>query len=314
LIYIVTLHPAIDRAVFVSAMDPSEVNRVLRVTKQAAGKGVNVATALYHMDTPCMIATILGGENGSYIASRLNEKQIPTMVQWIGGETRENIKIIPSDGTVLEFNQNGPSVSEEDVNKLMDQLMARVVPGDLVVLTGSIPIGISLDTYKRILFLFHQIGVITVLDASKEAFAYGLEAQPHIIKPNRSELEDYCGHKLSTLDDVIEEAKAIVRKGVRQVIVTLGDQGSLYVDKDQVLHAKPYPVIVKNTVGAGDTFVAGFIADYQTKDIVTRFRWANALATCSVTSEASGLIQLTEANAIFDNITIESIETDRRGE
>ena len=301
MIYTVTLNPAIDKT-FV--MD--EKKNIIKEILQPAGKGINVSLALNQLNQKSTIITLLGGDNGAYLKHQINKLGIPLIFLEISGNSRLNNKYIFHDGKVKEVNEQGPLCDITVLGKLQKILESTVMKGDIVVFSGSVPKGLPDNTYQILIESLKQKGVVTVLDANKVQLKNGLLAHPTIIKPNQDEL----GHTFDTQINDVKEASVYAKKthnkGIKEVLVTLGSLGSILVASKSYC-AEPMELSVKNTVGAGDSFLAGYIYGkvngYNLKDA---FTFAVAVASSSVVNEVTG-IHNNQASHFFNQIVIKEM-------
>lgn len=303
MIYTISFHPAIDRTILVDAISPPNVATIQDNNRQAAGKGINVSLALQELDIASTVVTMLAGEQGDFIRQSLFEANIPAMVHLTDGNTRENIKVIPLQGPVLECNDNGPMTTMEDVRVLLDLLYPQLQPGDIVVLTGSLPPGLPETTYFEVIMTLHAYDVTIVLDADHAALYHGIAAKPHIIKPNKYELEHYFNGSIDSIDDAIVYGRLLHQQGIPEVLITLGSEGSILITKQGTWIATSPALQVINTVGAGDTFVAGYLAALA-KPPEERLRYAAAYASCAVLSAGTGPASTARLDSLFEQITI----------
>lgn len=305
MIYTVTLNPAIDHAVFLQPEGNSlENNKV--TTKEAAGKGINVSRVLQTLGVKSVACAVVGGENGQFIQDELAKQEIPMIVQTMVGNTRENIKIIHTEGPVKEKNQKGPDYDPKLVHRLLDDVFSKAKNGDIIVLSGSIPQGLPANIYQDIISDCHNRGLSVCLDTSGPALRSGIAAKPDIIKPNKEEMEQLAGRSLPTLENIIEYGKILLNKGIKEVIITLGKDGLLYVSAKSVIQVPPLAVNVINTVGAGDSFVAGFVAMRdQGEPIDVCLSYATAVATASVTQPTTVLTDTSKIKTYQDLVTLQ---------
>jgi 1-phosphofructokinase len=290
MIYTITLNPAIDHAILLEEKDRSGTPNHKSSYKEAAGKGINVSRVLKKIGVDSVACTILGGENGAYIQNQLKQEEIPMLVQTITDNTRENTKLIPSEGPVQEQNAKGPSYSVNLIQTLFHDVFSQAKIGDIIVLSGSIPQGIPVNIYQHLISDCHKRGLSVFLDTSGPALALGITAKPDMIKPNLQELEQLSGHDLPSVKSIIKYGKSLINKGIKEVIITLGKDGSLYLSNDFIIQIPPLEVPVINTVGAGDSFVAGFVAMRdQNQSVENCLTYATAVATASVTEPTTVL-------------------------
>ena len=309
MIYTLTLNPAIDRTIYVDEINHVDVTRVKTTRRDEAGKGVNVSKVIQSLEKSSICLGFLAGENGNYIKSQLNSKGITNYFIEVRGETRENIKLIEtSTNKVLELNEQGPIVTEDDINKLFEFMDTLLQKDDCLVISGSVPKGVDVSIYKEIIARYKRKGVVTILDASNELFAKALESSPDIIKPNIYELEKYLGKELPEMKDVILECKKLEIDGVKQVIVSMGKDGALYVDCEHSVKFDVPLLKALSTVGAGDSFVAG-IAVGLTKfdDPIEMIKYAASVGSASCLTEGTNPGSLEDVNEIYKKITLRNV-------
>lgn len=290
MIYTITLNPAIDHTIRLNDLEEITTDPLSLPQKEAAGKGINVSRVLKKIGVESVACTILGGPNGDFIIDQLQQQQIPMIVQRIHHNTRENKKVIAKQGLIKEYNEEGPSYELKYIQYLIDDLFNRTENGDIIVLSGSIPQNLPTNIYQEIIVECHKRNLSVVLDTSGSALASGILAKPDIIKPNMDELEQLAGQSLTTTKDIIKYAKTLLHKGVKEVIITMGDKGLLYISNNFIIQVQPIIVPVINTVGAGDSFVAGFVAMRDKKQSIQDcLSFATAVATASVMEQTTVL-------------------------
>lgn len=259
MIYTVTLNAALDKTVLIRDFAVGALNRAESVYVEAGGKGINVAKAIRSLDCSCVAMGFLGGGTGDTIEERLRTLGIECDFVRVAGETRTNIKIMdPVERTVTEVNECGTPVSPELLELLESKLLSRVVPGDTVILSGSVPPGVDEGIYAKWIALLRDAGAATMLDADGALFRRGVDAVPSAVKPNLSEMIGLCGKRLPTVGDIGPQARVLLQKGIETVLVSMGADGALLFCEQGAWHAPALPVEVKSTVGAGDTMVAAW--------------------------------------------------------
>lgn len=287
MIYTITLNPAIDKTVILDSLKKGQVNRSIYSRDDAGGKGINVAKVIKNLGYDVCAMGLIGEENKEDIYKKLDKNKIKYDFIEIDGETRTNIKIVEKEaGVFTDINQAGFEAKNEDVNKLTELVESKIKDGDVVVLSGSIPKGIDEDIYKYMIEKFKVKGAKIIFDADGEVLKYGLEACPYLIKPNINELKSIinCTDEIESIKNATTE---LVDRGIKTV-VSMGENGALYIDEQNVLLAKPIRVDVKSTVGAGDSMVAAFaIGIHENMQVEETFRLAVASSTAKITKEGS---------------------------
>ncbi len=290
MIYTVTLNPAIDYVVFLpDAMKGGGVNRSAREEYQFGGKGVNVSVMLKTLGMESTALGFVAGFTGEALAKGVADMGIKAQfLPASGGMTRINVKV-KGGGEETEINGSGPVISDADTAALMAQLGA-LAEGDVLILSGSVPSSMPADSYARILERVKDRGVLAVVDTSGKALLDALPYRPFLIKPNNHELAAIFGCELRTDEDIIRCAKALQERGARNVLVSLAGDGSLLVTQsgETVRMGCPRGTIV-NSVGAGDSMVAGFVAGYmQTGDFGHALRLGTAAGSATAFSAGLG--------------------------
>ncbi|MFV9504476.1 MAG: 1-phosphofructokinase [Oscillochloridaceae bacterium umkhey_bin13] len=285
----VTLNPAIDRTVTINDFAAGQVNRVEQSQDSPGGKGVNVAVTLADAEHRVAVTGLLGRENATSFEDLFACKQIEDQFVRVAGRTRVGIKIIdPQQGQTTDINFPGPAPAPTDLEVLQARLVALATPW--VVLAGSLPPDVPATIYRDLIRLLKASGRRVALDTSGLPLLSALEAGPHLLKPNIHELEALVGTRLVTRSEVITAAQSLLARGLEQVVVSLGGEGALLLDGNQVLIAQPPPVVVQSTVGAGDAMVAGLIAaQLRGLDLADAARLATAFAVDTISRVGAGL-------------------------
>ncbi|MBU0935190.1 MAG: 1-phosphofructokinase [Spirochaetes bacterium] len=264
MIHTVTLNPAVDRTVVVQNFQINTVNRISQVRNDAGGKGINVSKALQVLRSPSKAWGFLGGSSGLFIRTTLATMELEHFFIELEEPTRTNIKIVdPVHQTHTDVNEAGPLVAAAALNQLEAELEAALLPSDILVLSGSTGNGITPNIYQRWISRFRQHGIKCILDADGDALRLGIQAGPYLVKPNIDELERLAGCRLQTPDKsqldtalIIHHARNILRCGTEIVVVSLGGEGAIFVDKENAFRAWGISVDARSTVGAGDSLVA----------------------------------------------------------
>lgn len=257
MIYTLTMNPALDKTVVIPHFSVNEVNLISALRLDAGGKGINVSKVLAKLGGRSCATALLGGSTGRQIREMLEQQGIMLDCVEISGQTRTNLKIVdPEEKTNTDINEPGAAVTEEQAQQLFLQFTHRLTVGDIVVLAGSVPVGMPTDIYAKYITACHQVGAKAFLDADGELFAQAVPARPYLVKPNQDELSRYVKRKLATLEDVKAAAMELVQTGIEKVVVSLGAEGALYVSGQTCLYAPAISVPVGSTVGAGDSVVA----------------------------------------------------------
>jgi len=257
MIYTVTLNPAMDKTAVIERLTPDAVNRVASLRTDPGGKGINVSKVIARMGGRSAAFFLSGGRTGEAIDAALRAMGIETQTVPVPGETRVNLKIVdPVLHQNTDINEPGPRVSERAADELLARLLARIAPGDIAVLAGSVPAGLPTDIYGRWTRALQKAGARVFLDADGELLASGVRAGPQLVKPNDEELSRLAGRPLTTVEALAGAARELLALGVSRVVVSMGARGALFVDADAACYAPGLRVPVGSTVGAGDSVVA----------------------------------------------------------
>ena len=263
MIYTVTFNPAIDYVVRLDApLEVGQVNRACGEDCVLGGKGINVSGVLAQLDCPSVALGFVAGETGAWLERGLEKQGLETdFVHLENGMTRINVKI--KAGQETELNGAGPDIPESAMQQLEEQLDA-LNENDILILAGSIPRSLPQDTYERLLARLQGKGVRAVVDATRDLLVNVLQYRPFLIKPNDHELGEIVGRELKTDEEIIAAARALQEKGARNVLVSMAGDGALLVDETGKVHRIGCPKgKVVNSVGAGDSMVAGFVAGWM---------------------------------------------------
>ena len=285
MIYTVTLNPAIDYVVQLShGLNLGSLNRNAAEDFQFGGKGINVSNVLHTLGHESIALGFIAGFTGDSLEKGLQEMGLQTQFLQATGMTRVNVKIKATEET--EINGMGPALTEENIAQLYAQL-DTLCAGDILVLSGSIPSCLPNDTYEKITARLQDRDISIVVDASGDLLVNVLKYNPFLIKPNDFELGEIFGKELSSDEEIIACAKKLQDMGGRNILVSLAGNGALLLDetgKTHRIHCPKGQVI--NSVGAGDSMVAGFLAGWlETGD----YSYALTLGTAAGSATAFSL-------------------------
>lgn len=281
MVYTVTFNPAIDYIARVENLVLGETNRTYAETIHPGGKGINVSIVLKRLGVESVALGFTGGFTGAAIEDMLEQTGIKTEFIRCDGNTRINVKL--KERTETEINGKGVVVGAAEMSEFMTKL-EELQDGDILVLAGSIPAGMSVDLYADIMRSLSGKDIRTVVDATGELLKRTLPFKPFLIKPNVQELGEIFGTKIQTEKDIIAYAVKLTELGARNVIVSMGGKGAIMVGEDgKIRKCLPPSGKVVDSVGAGDSLVAGFIAGHiESGDFDEAFR--TGVATGSATA------------------------------
>ena len=300
MIITVTLNPALDKTVEIPDFSLDAVNRITAMRTDPGGKGLNVSKVIAKLGGTSTVVGVLGGTTGRRIADAMDALGIACQFTFVDGETRTNLKVIdPARHTNTDLNEPGLTVDQETLDHMRDALVAAIRPGDIVVLSGSLPKGAPADTYGSWTAACRTAGARVFLDADGEPLAHGLAAKPYLAKPNNHELSRLTGRALETADDLLAAARTLIVDGVERVVVSMGGDGALFVSADGAYRAEGLRVPVGSTVGAGDSMVAALayaaeqgMADADTVRLAVATSAANVMCSGSQAAERSAVDEL----------------------
>jgi len=254
-----TMNPAVDRTLQVDNFTLDRVNLIGEDRSDVGGKGINVSKVIRQLGGRTKTVAFLGGPTGDFVGRELERMRIGRITIPVSGATRTNLKIVDlKQGTYTDLNEPGPVISADELALFVKQLRSEVTAQSLVVLTGSVPRGVPASIYRDLIADIQRIGARAALDADREVLQLGVEAAPYLLKPNIHELERLVGHTLEGTDAILAAARQLIGRGIRIVIVTLGEEGALFVTPERALRAKGLSVQVLSTVGAGDALMGAF--------------------------------------------------------
>lgn len=261
MIYTVTFNPALDYVVHMEAFHSGGVNRTTQEEIYYGGKGINVSTILTNLGVKNKALGFIAGFTGDAIETGVKALGIQTdFIRLQNGFSRINVKI--KSGAETEINGQGPAITQENIEALFKKL-DLLEEGDILVLAGSIPQTLPEDIYEKILHCLQNRGILFVVDATKDLLVNVLKYKPFLIKPNNIELGEIFGRTLTTDEEIICCANRLKEQGARNVLVSMAGSGAILVTENGTSHKMGVPKgKVKNSVGAGDSMVAGFLAGW----------------------------------------------------
>ena len=304
MIYTVTFNPSIDYIMFADDFELNGLNRATETYKFAGGKGINVSRVLQTLKVPSTALGFAGGFPGQFIDDTLKKAGIQTDFIEIDEDTRINVKLKTGDET--EINAPGPNISQTQFENLLRQLK-QTSKKDIVVVAGSIPKSVPKDAYEQIAKIINQTGARLVVDAEKDLVESVLKYNPLFIKPNKHELEVMFDTAINSDEDVIYYAQEIMKQGASSVIVSLGGEGAVYVDHKHSLKASVPLGRVVNTVGSGDSTVAGMIAGLET-GLTIENAFKQAVSAGTATAFNDDLASYKAIEEIKEQVTITTLK------
>lgn len=305
MIYTVTLNPSIDYIVEVEHFNTGALNRMKREFKLPGGKGINVSRVLNQLGAENTATGFLGGFTGQFISGKLKEERLSTDFVQIANDTRINIKLKAESET--EINGLGPDISEAEASLLLDKL-SGLKAGDIVIMSGSMPPSLGKDFYDRLIGVCKQRGADFVIDTTGEALMKALRDKPLLVKPNHHELAELFGVSLGAdIGEVALYGRKLLELGARNVLVSMAGEGALLITEDEVLHASVPAGKVRNSVGAGDSMIAGFVGTLvRSGDAVEAFRVG--VASGSATAFSDDLATKEQIEQLLPQVRISKLQ------
>jgi 1-phosphofructokinase family hexose kinase len=310
LIVTVTPNPVLDRTLTVPRIVFNEIMRATASRLDWGGKGFNVSRALCALGVESVAMGFVGGVAGQRLARGLRDLGIVTDLVTVAGETRTNIVITAGEEErYIKVNEVGPTVQAEEWQGFLDRVRERVRPGEIWVLSGSLPPGLPSDFYAQLIGLVQERGAKALLDASGEPLRLGCVAGPHLVKPNAVEAKEMTGQKIGSDADALSAAAFFLDQGVELVALSLGAEGMLLASRQQAVWARPPRVQARNPVGAGDASLAGVAwALEQGLALEEIARWGVAAGTAAAMREGVSVGTRSEVEALYEQIGTEVVK------
>ena len=298
-----TLNPCIDRTVYFDTFQAGATNIVKKTIEEAAGKGINVAVGLKHLDIPVKAMGFAYKEDKDKLYGKLDAEQIECSFVEVDGRLRVNQKLFDeSKSEMTECNEKGMPVASQDVEQLLFLLKNELAEASLLVLSGSVPPGVDKDIYARMITMANQAGVKVILDASGELLLEGVKAKPYLIKPNKEEFArtflteaDMGTSDTETSDEKISGTEEIVMRtyekllsvGLTYICLSLGAEGAILISKEQMNKSPALQASVRSLQGAGDAMVAGLCKAIYEKREDKMLEYALAMAASTIALEGT---------------------------
>ncbi len=302
MIYTVTLNPSLDYLVDVEGFRMGHTNRTCFEKLVCGGKGINVSTVLAELGCETAALGFVAGFTGNEIRDQVKQRGIHADFMELGeGESRINVKMLFCEAT--EINAWGPFISEKDIEKLKQKL-TNIKAEDTLVMGGGIPQGMTKRIYRELMDTVRDSNASVVVDAERDLLLPTLEHHPFLIKPNKDELEAIFEVQITQRRDIVKYADGLRELGARNVLVSLGGEGAvLLCETGELLYGTAPQGKVINTVGAGDSMIAGFLAGWQEKqDYEYAFRLG--IAAGSATAFSKGLAKRKEIETVYENVLL----------
>ncbi len=286
MIYTITANPSIDYVLQLNALTPGEVNRTTSDVKLPGGKGINVSRILNELQLDSTALGFVGGATGSMFENLLKQHQLKTSFTQVANDTRINVKINATEqNEETEINGTGPEISDSEKQSFIDQLKT-VGNGDVIIMSGSLPKKVEATFYLDIAKMIQAQGADFVIDTTGQALLDTLPLHPLVVKPNNHELADLFNTTFKSEQDIVDNARKLLAQGAKHVLVSMAGDGALLVTSDHVYKANAPKGTVVNSVGAGDSMIAGFVGTFmKTKDAIESFHEGAACGSATAFSQ-----------------------------
>ena len=303
MIHTVTLNPSIDYIVHVEDLKIGEVNRMKKDLKLPGGKGINVSRILKRIGVDNNALGFLGGFTGNFIADWLKQENIAQNFTRIEDDTRINIKLKAESET--EINGLGPAIHTVDIADLKSQL-TKISQDDIVVLSGSAPASLPSGFYQELIQLVKEKQAEFVIDTTGQDLMNALTSEPLLVKPNNHELAEAYQTTFNSIADIVPYGKKLLVAGAKNAIISMAGDGALLFTNEGVYQSNVLKRPLKNSVGAGDSMIAGFIGEYsQSQDAIAAFKWG--VACGSATAFSDDLAQAPFIKELLAEVVVEKI-------
>ncbi len=300
MIYTVTFNPALDYVIRMESLNLGMVNRSSAEAVYYGGKGINVSTVLKNIGVDSVALGFVAGFTGKEIEEGVKNMGVATdFIKLPEGMSRINVKIKAEQET--EINGQGPKISMEQVEKLFEKL-DRLEKRDCLVLAGTIPASLPSDIYEQIMDRLKDKEIHIVVDATKDLLLNVLKYHPFLIKPNNHELGEMFGVVLKTDEEIVEYAEKLQERGARNVLISMAGDGAILLTETKEVYKMGVPKgTVVNSVGAGDSMVAGFVASYfKEHDYLKALKFGTA--TGSATAFSEGLATMDKVEELLKTL------------
>lgn len=302
----VTLNPALDRIEETTANSKSNMIRFF-----AGGKGLNVARTLTCLKMNVLATGILGGSNGKKINELLRKERIKNDFFFSEKQTRENRTYLDKNGKIVKRAvKKGIKIPEIEIELFIQKFRALLKHAQMVVLSGRKPFGADEEIYARLILLAKRRSLEVVLDTSGEPLRRAIKAKPAFIKPNLEELEAIFGRSIISVGGIVKALHKLYQLGVKSAVCTMGGEGCIGFNGEEIWHVKPPSIKITNDLGCGDAFVGGYVSSYASrKKFKDCLSYATACATVSACQLTPGLTEIKKILKLQNRLIIKPILT-----
>lgn len=307
MIYTVTLNPALDKTVEIDRFCVNQVNRIRAFRTDPGGKGINVSKVIQNLGGQSTALGILAGHTGQTIHDTLTAAGLFCSFTFVPGQTRTNLKVVDNSlHTNTDINEPGPEVSCQVLTQLLGDLTGRLLPEDIVVLSGSVPANAPKNLYEVWTNACREKGARVFLDADGDLLKQGLLGRPYLIKPNREELTRLTGQTLDTRESLVQAGRQLQSEGICWVVISLGGDGAIFLHGEKACFAPGICVPVGSTVGAGDSMVAALaLGCERALDDIQIIRLAMATSAANVMCSGSQPAPWADVERLLERAIVE---------
>jgi 1-phosphofructokinase family hexose kinase len=309
MITVLSLSPAIDKIYVIDGFCAGELYRVNNCIQSAGGKGVNVARVSRMLEAEVAVLGFKAGNTGQWLEDNILRTGAKSYFIEVEGQSRTNNNIIDKvNNKETEILEEGPTISDYSWQLFLESFHQNIRKSKVLVCSGGLPKGLGTDTYAKLIDEANKLGIKTILDASGDVLNQGINAKPYLIKPNLRELSTYYKTNFTTETDILNACREIINKGVKVVVTSLGADGALLVSENAAYKAYPVNVNVINTIGSGDSMVAGISTGLVSgMRLEECFRLGVACASSNTEFIEIGLISNERVEQLRRDIIIEKI-------
>ncbi len=308
MILTLTVNPAIDHTLTTDRINYEDRIYVRSSFEQAGGKGINAARVLHALGAAVETLAVCGGETGTRFAGLLEGSGLAVSLIPIRNPIRRNLTISDMHGLTIKLDEAGPEISREEEQKIEAATQSELKSAAWLLLCGSLPPGMSVDFYARLIELARQAGVKTLLDTGGEALRLGLQAGPAMVKPNRPEAERLLGRTLLTRHQAVEALHKIAGMGAETVVLSLGSEGALGISGHGGYHATAPEIRQACPIGAGDALAATCVwAMSENQPFPEVLRWGVAAGTAAAATPGTSFASFKETQQMRERVRVEEI-------
>lgn len=305
MITVVGINTAIDHLMRVDTLHLGEVNRTVHEQVLPGGKGLHVAQTIAALGESVQLIGLIDAAHRNLTARRMSERGVLFHGVEIDAPLRHCIALQDADGRITEVLGQGPQLGERDRAALQRAFRLALAESELVILSGSLPRGLPVDTYAELAQQVHAAGKRCLIDASGEVLRQAVAAQPFLLKPNRDEAEALFGRSVGDLDAAVTALRELAARGVAMPVLSLGAQGALGMDDSGVWHAAVELEQVRNTVGSGDCFLAGMaVAIRRREPLREALRLAVACGAANAMDVETGYVRPDQVEALLGRVRV----------